>query len=78
MPIQAPIVAPAIAAAKPTIAASGNAAPGQGSGIQSWDQPHSAARPTVPIPTPARSPKRSGRRVETKRATPSTITASTM
>ena len=43
-----------------------------------WDQAHSAARPTVPIPIPETSPKRSGFWVETKRATASTTAASAM
>ena len=77
-PIQAPINAPAIAAAKPMMAPSGNIAAGQGSGIQACDQAHSAARPTVPIPSPAQRPKRSGRSVETRRAIASTTSASTM
>ena len=50
----------------------------QGSGIQTCDQPHSAARPTVPISAPAVRPKASGRRVDTTSAAASTQSASTM
>ena len=35
---------------------------GHGCGIQTWLQPHSAASPSVPMPSPLSSAKRSGAR----------------
>ena len=39
----------------------GKSAAGQGLTTQTWDQSHSAARPIVPMPTPASAPKVIGR-----------------
>ena len=70
--------APATAIARPSSAPSGNSADGHGSGMKTCDQPHSAARPTVPMPRPESSASFSGRSRPTARPTASTISASTM
>ena len=77
-PIHAPSTPAATAVARLSSAASGSRLDGHGIGIHTCDQPHSAARPTVPMPTPDHSPNASGRRSATSaRATPSTTSAST-
>src|SRR3954462_4850660 len=49
---------------------------GQESGIHTCDQPHSAARPTVPVSRPETAPNREGRLVSGTGATASTPAAS--
>ena len=60
-PMKPPITPPAIAAIRPVIAASGKREAGQGLTTQTCDQTHSAARPIVPMPSPASAPKLIGR-----------------
>ena len=57
-PIQAPMSEAATAERKPKIAPSGNRLALQWIGIQRFDQAHSEASPTVPMPTPQARPKR--------------------
>lgn len=52
-PIRAPTTPPATPAASVTISTSGSSDPGHGSVLQTCDQPHSAARPSVPTSAPA-------------------------
>ena len=78
-PIHAPSSAPAIAVAKPSSAASGSSSDGHGIGIQTCDQPHSAARPSgadAHARTRARTPAGGARRPAAA-PTPSTTSAST-
>ena len=72
-----PTSPPATPASTVTTATSGSSAVGHGSGIQTCDQPHSAAVPTVPISRPATAPKTSGPRSSSSAAAPSTSSAST-
>ena len=51
--------------------------PFHGSGIQTWLQPHSAARPTVPIRAPASAPVATGEREPARANAASTSSAST-
>jgi alkylation response protein AidB-like acyl-CoA dehydrogenase len=62
----------------PAIAASGSSASSHGIGIQMWVHAHSAARPTVPMPSPAIAPFTTGLRPPARANTASTISASTM
>ena len=50
------------------ISASGRRSEVQGNGIAIWDQPHSAAKPTVPIPRPEAAPRARGRRASARPA----------
>ena len=72
-----PITPPATAAMKPAMIPSGSRAPVQGIVHQTCDQAHSAARPSVPMPTPAIAPKRIPLTGSVRRATASTTSAST-
>ena len=60
--MRAPSTLPATAAARARMAAGTSIDAGHGWGIQTWLQPHSAANPTVPMPSPLSSAKRSGAR----------------
>src|SRR5207248_9628273 len=55
-PARPPSTPPATAAMKPRIAPSGHSAEFHGSGIQICVQPHSAAKPIVPMSAPLTSP----------------------
>src|SRR5215210_4212140 len=76
-PIAPPSTPPETAASSPKITASGSSEDGQDIVIHTCDQPHSAARPSVPIATPETAPNRTGRRVVRRSATTSTQIAST-
>ena len=73
-----PTMPAATAVTIPAIAASGSSESFHGIGIQMCDQAHSAARPTVPISTPAIAPFTTGLRPPARANTASTRSASTM
>ena len=77
-PIAPPSTPPETAASRPKITASGSSEDGQDIVIHTCDQPHSAARPIVPIAAPATAPNRTGLRTVSSSATTSTQTASAM
>ncbi len=73
-----PPTAPAPTAVKrPATAASGQSDAPHGMGIHTLLQPHSTARPTVPMRTPASAPSATGERGRELRKTASTSSAST-
>ena len=76
LPMNAPTRPPLTPASTVTAATSGSSSAGHGSGIQTCDQPHSAAVPIVPISRPATAPNASGPRLTSTNAAPSTSSAS--
>ena len=76
-PIAPPSTPPETAASRPRITASGSSEEGHDIVIHTCDQPHSAARPNVPIAAPETAPNTTGRRTVTSSATTSTQIAST-
>src|SRR5829696_663431 len=75
-PIAPPSTPPETAASRPKITASGSNEDGQDIVIHTCDQPHSAARPNVPMAAPETAPNTTGRRTVTSSATTSTQIAS--
>ena len=75
-PMNPPNTPPAMAAIKPTMAPSGKSEEGHAIVQNTCDQPHSAARPIVPMPTPAAAPNAIGRPSGNRRATASMTSAS--
>ena len=76
-PMNPPRMPPATPARSARIAPSGKIEDGHGNGIHRCDQPHSAAKPTVPISAPATTPRVSGLFGFMRQATSSTSSAST-
>ena len=73
-PTNPPSAPAATAVTRPASAASGSSEAVQGSGIQTWLQPHSAASPIVPIRTPATAPVATGERAPAPAKAASTST----
>src|SRR3954471_11179603 len=67
VPTKAPTRPPPMATIGVIAIASPSIEEGQGIGIHTWDQPHSAASPTVPISRPETAPNRYGRLVSSHR-----------